>query len=107
LKPTASAGTWMRSAVRARAKGYWANVVMHACLRASVHVPCIVRARLMLVCVPLPSGVTTMSLVVTGDGDSRNFLSCSEPQTARTGTWRLHVTAEPPWTAGCRRCSRP
>jgi len=54
--------------------------VMHACLRASVHVPCIVRARLMLVCVPLPFGVTTMSLVVAGDGDSRSFLSCSDSQ---------------------------
>ncbi|XP_066360366.1 22.0 kDa class IV heat shock protein-like [Miscanthus floridulus] len=40
----------------------------------------ILHARLMLVCVPLSFGVTTMSLVVVGDGDSRSFLSCSDSQ---------------------------
>jgi len=75
LKPSRARGCGARYELVQRA-----DAVMHACLRASVHVPCIVRARLMLACVPLPFGVTTMSLVVTGDGDSRSFLSCSDSQ---------------------------
>ena len=73
LKPSRARGCGARYVLVQRA-----DAVMHACLRASVHVPCIVRARLMLVCVPLSFGVTTLSLVVARDGDSRSFLSCSD-----------------------------